>query len=276
MIQALLGVNSLVIQSSTYIGLNSVLGDCVVLAYVINGLWISTVVFMMLINQAKRNDHGEHSKWYSIHQKKMFRYLRLLAISLCLLYIPFICAYTIDKSNGKQTSKRWVWGLVITIIVILFVIRVVKDYRIVKARQNESKESSMKALVFSSKPLILWSQAEVISWINIGAMHEESYFSDATRYRIAAKLNDACIYGKLLSELASDAEKLVQFVGLSYGDAVMLLEEVALLNGESSKKHRLEVGTPPPSPSRQSGSTALNGRVHAEHVSILLAESSGT
>lgn len=178
---------------------------------------------MMLINQAKRNDHGEHSKWYSIHQKKMFRYLRLLAISLCLLYIPFICAYTIDKSNGKQTSKRWVWGLVITIIVILFVVRVVKDYRIVKARQNESKESSMKALVFSSKPLKLWSQAKVISWINIGAMHEESYFSDATRYRIAAKLKDACIYGKLLSELASDAEKLAQFVGLSYHIMVMLL-----------------------------------------------------
>lgn len=83
-------------------------------------------------------------------------------------------------------------------------------------------------------------------------------------------------YGKLLSELASDAEKLVQFVGLSYGDAVMLLEEVAFISGESTKQHRLEVGTPPPSPSRQSGSTALNGRVHAEHVSILLAGSSGT
>ena len=49
-------------------------------------------------------------------------------------------------------------------------------------------------------------------------------------------------YGKLLSELASDAEKLVQFVGLSYGDAVMLLEEVALLNGESTKNIAWKLG----------------------------------
>ena len=66
-----------------------------------------------------------------------FAFWRFSFMSFC--NIPFICAYTIDKSNGKQTSKRWVWGLVITIIVILFVIRVVKDYRIVKARQNEKQ-----------------------------------------------------------------------------------------------------------------------------------------
>ena len=217
---------------------------------------------MMLINQAKKNTDG--GKWYILYQNQMFRYLCLLAISLCLLYIPFITAYSIDETNGKQTHEAWVWGLVISFIVVLFVIRVVKDCQNVKAGRQKREENSIKALVFSSKPLKLWSQEELISWINIGSMHNESYFSDSKRISIAEKLEAACIYGKLLCELVSDVEKLVQFVGLPYGDAVMLADEVTLLIGTSTRQHRLDnptpTFTPPTTPNQDENGRAISVR----------------
>ena len=124
---------------------------------------------MMLINQAKKKDgEDKHSKWYILYQNKMFRYLRLLDASLCLLYIPLILAYSIDETNGNQSRKTWVWALVITFIGILFVIRAVKDVQTLRNKKRESEEDSRKALVFASKPLNLWSQEEVLLWINIG------------------------------------------------------------------------------------------------------------
>ena len=181
MIQALLGVNSLVTQDTQYMGTSSVMGTSLILAYCINGVWVTTVVLMMLINQAKKKGEDKHSKWYILYQKKMFRYLRLLDASLCLLYIPLILAYSIDETNGNQSRKTWVWALVITFIGILFVIRAVKDVQTLRNKKRESEEDSRKALVFASKPLNLWSQEEVLRWINIGSMQQESYFSRSRR-----------------------------------------------------------------------------------------------
>ena len=159
MIQALLGVNSLVTQDTQYMGTSSVMGTSLILAYCINGIWVTTVVFMMLINQAKKKGEDKHSKWYILYQNKMFRYLRLLDASLCLLYIPLILAYSIDETNGNQSRKTWVWALVITFIGILFVIRAVKDVQTLRNKKRESEE----ALIFASKPLNLWSQEEVLA-----------------------------------------------------------------------------------------------------------------
>ena len=64
----------------------------------------------------------------------------------------------------------------------------------------------------------------------------------------AAKLETACIYGKLLCELAADVEKLVQFTGLPYGDAVMLVEEVTSLLRGSTWHQFVECGNGNDSP----------------------------
>ena len=76
---------------------------------------------------------------------------------------------------------------------------------------------------------------------------------------IDEKLETACIYGKLLCELAADVEKLVQFTGLPYGDAVMLVEEVTSLLRGSTWHQFVECGNGNGSPgTRDSPDTGGN------------------
>jgi len=229
----------LIFALSQFVGTNSVMGKALLLTYVINGFWISTVVIMMLINQNKKKDKESSTKWYMLYQIMIFRYLRLLAVSLCLIYIPLITAYSIDKSNGKQNSLTWVWAVVISFIMLSFIGRAFIDYRNWKKRKVELEEEETEALVPSnfSKPMKSWNQEEVLCWINTGSMHQESYFSDSKRSSIADKLEAACISGELLCDL--DVEHLVQLVGLPYGDSVMLGKEVAFFVGRSSN-HQLD------------------------------------
>ena len=60
-------------------------------------------------------------------------------------------------------------------------------------------------------------------------MHRESYFSDAKRSSISDKFAEACVDGELLCQFGMDVDKLVQFVGLPFGDAVKLAEEVSIV-----------------------------------------------
>lgn len=155
--------------------------------------------------------------------------MRLLDGSLCLLYIPLLSAHSIDEGNGNQEELAWVWVLVVGFIVGLVIIRIVMDYSLIKKKRRDQKEDSLKALVFSSKPLNLWDQDAVLRWIRIGTLHQATYFSVTKRSLIAEKLEAACADGELLSEYGTDIEKLVQFVGLSFGDAVKLSKELKLL-----------------------------------------------
>eukprot|EP00804_Cyclotella_cryptica_P008548 CCRYP_007545-RA/>CCRYP_007545-RA protein AED:0.14 eAED:0.14 QI:299/1/1/1/0.6/0.5/6/1648/753 len=228
MVQALLGVNSLVTQNTQLIGQYTVMGQSLLVAYGITGCWIITVVVMMLINSSKE-DQATRDKWYVTYQVTMFRYLRLFAASLSFLYIPLLAAYSIDFGNGEQDRVTWVWALVICVIVCLFIVRVSLDCRIMKKSRKDQAEDSLKAMVFSSKPLNLWSQDEVLRWVRIGTMHRETYFSNAKRLSIADKLEAAAVDGEILSKYGAEPEKLVQFVGLPWGDAVKLSEEIKWL-----------------------------------------------
>lgn len=59
-------------------------------------------------------------------------------------------------------------------------------------------------------------------------MHRESYFSEAKRSSISDKFAEACVDGELLCQFGMDFDKLVQFMGLPFGDAVKLAEEVSI------------------------------------------------
>ncbi len=194
-----------------------------------------TVVVMLLINNAKREDNKK--KWYVLNQLMIFRYLRLFAGSLLLLYVPLLSAYSIDKGNGKQESKDWVWGLVASVIVLLFLYQAVVDVRSIKKKRKDQEEDSVKAMLFSSKPLEQWSEEEVLLWMNIRSMHQESYFTEATRSSIADKLEASRVDGEFLCQYGKDIEKLVQLVGLACGEAMKLTEELSFLNtkGEDVK-----------------------------------------
>lgn len=211
-----------------YLWIVTTVPPIVLQAYGITGCWIFTVVVMMLINSAKV-DEATRDKWFVTWQVTMFRYFRLFAASLSFLYIPVLAAYSIDKGNGEQYRVSWVWAVVICVIVFLFIGRVSLDCRIMKKRRKDLEEDSLKAMVFSSKPLNLWSQDEVLRWVKIGTMHRETYFSYAKRLSIADKLDAAAVDGELLSKYGADPEKLVQFVGLPWGDAVKLTQEMRLL-----------------------------------------------
>jgi hypothetical protein len=54
-------------------------------AYCITGIWIFAVVFMVIINKAKK--YGGGNKWCALYlyQQQIFNYLRMLAESLLLV-----------------------------------------------------------------------------------------------------------------------------------------------------------------------------------------------
>ena len=229
MVQALLSVNSLVSQNTRYIGLSTIMGQSLLLSYGINGLWILSVVAMLLINQSK-DDKVETPSWYIRYQLKIFRYLRLATGSLCLLYIPLLCAYSIDEDSGNQTSEDWVWGLVVGIIIFLFAGRALLDIRKIRRKRKDAAVDSMNAFAdiskLSSKPLEEWDQEEVLRWVTIGRLHNASFFTEAKRGSIAEKLEAACLDGKMLCRYGSDVEQLVRLVGLPLGDAANLADEL--------------------------------------------------
>ena len=124
----------------------------------------------------------------------------------------------------------------IAAIVLVFAGRVLVDYRSAR-KQNECKkeEDIQGLLVFSTKPLNLWTQEEVLRWVKIGTMVQDSYFTESKRLLIAEKLAAAAVDGDLLSEQGFCTEKLVKLGGLAWGDAFRLSKEIDLLvksNGE--------------------------------------------
>jgi hypothetical protein len=212
---------------------------CLDQAYCITGIWIFAVVLMVIINKAKK--YGSGNKWYAVSQQQIFNYLRMLAESLLLVYVPYLSAYSIDKGNGRQERLTWAWALCISAIIFMFIVRAVRDYRLIRKRKEDKEANSIQALVFSSKPLNQWSQDEVLNWVRIGSMNRESYFSEAKRLSVAEKLENACADGELLSVYGADIDKLVQLIGLPFGDAVKLSQEMSLLN---NKADDTEVPTP--------------------------------
>ena len=150
--------------------------------------------------------------------------------SLCLLYIPLLCAYSIDEDSGNQTSEDWVWGLVVGIIIFLFAGRALLDIRKIRRKRKDAAVDSMNAFAdiskLSSKPLEEWDQEEVLRWISIGRLHNASFFTEAKRGSIAEKLEAACLDGKMLCRYGSDVEQLVRLVGLPLGDAANLADEL--------------------------------------------------
>jgi hypothetical protein len=200
-------------------------------AYCITGIWIFAVVLMMVISKAKK--HGNGNKWYVVYQQQIFNYLRMIAESLLLVYVPYLSAYSADKGNGRQKRVTWAWALCISVIVFMFIVRAVIDYHLIRKRKRDKEVDSIKAQVFSSKPLNQWSQDEVLNWIRNGPMNRESYFAEAKRLSVAEKLENAFVDGELLSEYGADVDKLVQLIGLPLGDAAKLSQELALLNNKT-------------------------------------------
>lgn len=226
-------MNSLVTQNSQYVSQNHVMGHCVLLAYIITGIWMGTVVLMIIINKAKRR--GNDRKWCVVYQAEMFRYLRLLSVLLLLLYAPLLSAYNEDKGNGRQTRSRRGWILCACFYAFIFIITLTRDYRNMQQAKSDVDEDSTKARNFSNKPLNQLTREEVLCWVRRGSMKREAYFSESKRALIAKMLEAACVDGELLVEYGGDIEKLVQLVGLTLGDAARLSEELERLPNNNNK-----------------------------------------
>ena len=91
-----------------------------------------------------------------------------------------------------------------------------------------------------NKPLEEWDEDDVILWINKANMYRESYFTEAKRHHIEDKLKEAGIDGELLCKYGSDMEKLVNYVGLSVGDAEKVNKELTLLKREDMSTSKRE------------------------------------
>lgn len=226
----MLGVNSLVTQNTQLIGRSTIYGQSLLLAYAIYGLWILTVVIMISINQSKKRQ--SRNKWYILHQRTIFRYLRLGGWCALIIYIPLLSAYSIDEGNGEQSSKTWAWYLILVGFILVFSLRAFVDYRLVKRRRYDAKEDLVKVQGLLNKPLEQWDEDDVILWINKANMYRASYFTEAKRHLIEDKLKEAGIDGELLCKYGSDIEKLVNYVGLSVGDAEKVNKELTFLKRE--------------------------------------------
>ena len=236
MVQALLGVNTLVGSNEAYLGMHTIYSTAVYFAYAINGLWLLVVGLMVYINRLKSN--GEEN-WLVRHQGWIYRNCSLLAVSLCLLYIPLFTAYSTDEGNGKQETKMWAWALVITLISLLFVGGAVKDYLWQERRKKEEREvhdgmaKSANLMFMTTKPLNTWSVEEVSIWTRVGAMQQAEYFTVEKRDTIEEKLQSEFVNGLALYRYGSDVETL-RSMGLQFGDAMMLADEVKELLSRSN------------------------------------------
>lgn len=226
----MLGVNSLVTQNTQLIGRSTIYGQSLLLAYAIYGLWILTVVIMISINQSKKRQ--SRKKWYILHQRTIFRYLRLGGWCALIIYIPLLSAYSIDEDNGEQSRKTWAWYLLLVGFILVFSLQAFVDYRLAKKRRCDAEEDSVKVQGLLNKPLKEWDEDDVILWINKAKMYRESYFTEAKRHLIEDKLKEAGIDGELLCKYGSDMEKLVNYVGLSVGDAEKVTKELTFLKRE--------------------------------------------
>ena len=151
-----------------------------------------------------------------------------------IIYIPLLSAYSIDEGNGEQSSKAWAWYLILVGIILVFSLRAFVDYRLAKKRRYDAKEDLVKIQGLLNKPLEQWDEDDVILWINKAKMYRETYFTEAKRHLIEDKLKEAGIDGELLCKYCSDIEKLVNYVGLSVGDAEKVNKELTLLKREDS------------------------------------------
>lgn len=244
-IQVSIGINSLVTLDNQYIGIQTIWGQALILAYTLNFLWILTIVLMMLINRAKEGDQSEGERWYIRYQSKIYQYLVMAAVSILLLYFPLIHVYEVDKSYGSQSNANWLWWLVVGLIAFMFIVRVVLDCRECAQDEETRHADSVKEFSdiykFSNKPLNRWDEDEVLRWVRIGSMHRDSYFSETKRSSITDKFAQADVDGELLCQFGMDVDKLVQFVGLSFGDAVKLAEEVKLLLENNTESDAITV-----------------------------------
>src|SRR6056300_944234 len=118
---------------------------------------------MTIINRAK-HEEDESKAGFILYQNKIFRYLRLLAASLCLLYVPLM-AISSDKNNGYQESETWVWVLIVVVICLLFAVQAIRDYRKITKERKVRAAMAIKEFSdiskFHSKSLDLWTEEEV-------------------------------------------------------------------------------------------------------------------
>ena len=119
-----------------------------------------------------------------------------------------------------------------------FSLRAFVDYRLVKKRRYDAKEDLVKVQGLLNKPLEEWDEDDVILWINKANMYRESYFTEAKRHHIEDKLKEAGIDGELLCKYGM--EKLVNYVGLSVGDAEKVNKELTLLKREDMSTSKRE------------------------------------
>ena len=223
-------MNSLVTQNTQLIGRSTIYGKSLLLAYGIYGLWIFTVVIMISINQSKKRQ--SRNKWYILHQTTIFRYLRLSGCCALIIYIPLLSAYSIDQGNGEQITKNWAWYLLLVGFILVFSSQAFVDYRLAKKRRCDAEEDSVKVQGLLNKPLEQWDEDDIILWINKANMYRESYFTEAKRHLIEDKLKEVSIDGELLCKYGSDIETLVNYVGLSVGDAAKVTKELTFLKRE--------------------------------------------
>ena len=185
---------------------------------------------MITINGVRRRDEKKGNVWFVLHQVTIFKYLRLFTTSILPYFIPLVVVEK-DSKDGYQSDKQVVTS---TIVVTVFVCgaffwNIAQDYRRIKKGRIEAGIAASRLL---SKPLKDWDRGEVQLWIKGGEFCKADHFTDALRPALANKMKDAKVNGEILYQFGEDIGKLVNFVGLSFGDAVFFAKEVTVLKSE--------------------------------------------
>lgn len=234
MITAVLLVQNLVSTQTKYVGYQNIANDVLTFTYVVAIVYVGAVTLMTFINVTKQYGKIE---WLAKHQDIIFKYFQLLGYLLSLLYIPLL-VFDSNPETGEQQTYNWLWPLVVSIAVFIFLIAIAGDLRRwrVKTKDNiKGPPPDFHHLL--SCDIGTLNRDEVETWIRnsdalAAAVHP--YLSSDDLNEIAQTLYDAEIDGKALLHIATDTKVLVQSVGLSVGKAINFSEGFASLSQHAS------------------------------------------
>ncbi|CAB9496736.1 expressed unknown protein [Seminavis robusta] len=249
MITSVLLIQNVVGSQKPYTGHQTIVSETIYLTYAVTGIYVTAVAIMTFINITKNTGKIDY---IANHQKTIFQYLRLLGLLTTPLYIP-VMVFQTDSATGEQDRYTWLWPLVGSLCAAVFLGKFLRDIHLAFSKGKDNGDTPKEPVDYeqidlSTKAVTSLTAEEVKIWMSTCKdLEDVSPFDKEELSVIAHKFYEAKIDGNALLRTAADPKIMVQFVGLSIGEALNISDAFEKL--KRGQSIRLEEGQEGPFPS---------------------------
>ncbi|KAL7450278.1 hypothetical protein ACHAWC_002221 [Mediolabrus comicus] len=243
MVSAILQLQSVVNAQKQYLQYSNKLTQIIYLTYAIITANIVCISLMAYINKAKEKGHLPRL----VRMKaSIFKMLRLLDMQLALFLIPILSIRT-DPLTGEQNDLKWIWYIVVFVVVSIFSICAYQEYaklRDITIKKHEEEEL-LDQVKLSPYPEPDWTAEQVGHWIRTNEeLRECSSLTEAELAAIAAKFVATGVHGIAFCKVAYDKDSLKEDIGLFVGEVLLFVHTMEKLRSRKgspcmTEKYRL-------------------------------------